>query len=139
RGRARLSGDLFERRQRDLRFTVDEAAELVRRLLPGGLPSELVSRLEERTEGWAAGLRMAAAALDGVADARAAVDAFAGTTEIMADYLLEEAVTRQPEPLRRFLMETSILPRFTADTCAAVTADPEASRHLEAIDRANLC
>ncbi|MGK7312953.1 MAG: LuxR C-terminal-related transcriptional regulator [Candidatus Longimicrobiales bacterium M2_2A_002] len=137
-GRIRLSGELLELRQRDLRFTGDEAAELFSQLLPGGLDAELVARLEERTEGWAAGLRMAAAALDRVDDPAAAVDAFTGSHELMVDYLLEEALGRQDEAMQRFLMETSILPRFTAATCRAVTGDDDAADRLAAIDDANL-
>lgn len=137
-GRLRVSGGLLELRQRDLRFTAEEAVALFERLLPAGLDPALVGRLEARTEGWVAGLRMAAAALERVDDPAAAVDAFTGTHELMIDYLLEEALGRQNEARQRFLMETSILPRFTAATCAAVTGDAGAPAHLEAVDRANL-
>ena len=136
--RVRLSGELLELRQRDLRFTGDEAAALFSRLLPDGLDPDLVARLEERTEGWAAGLRMAAAALERVDDPAAAVDAFTGSHELMVDYLLEEALGRQEETMQRFLMETSILPRFTAATCRAVTGDDDAADRLAAVDEANL-
>lgn len=137
-GRIRLSGELLEIRQRDLRFTLPEATELLRSLLPEELDPELVARLETRTEGWAAGLRMAAAALDRVEDPAAAVAAFTGSHEIMAEYLLEEAVGRQDPDLQRFLMETSILPRFTAEACVAVTESEAAGSHLRAVDEANL-
>lgn len=137
-GRLRLSGHLLEIRQRDLRFTSAEAKELFQLLLPMGIDPALVARLEEKTEGWAAGLRMAAAALERVDDPAAAVEAFTGSHELMVDYLLEEALGRQREARQRFLMETSILPRFTADACVAVTRDPDAARHLQAVDEANL-
>ena len=137
-GRLRLSGDLLEIRQRDLRFSGEEAVELFHRALSVSLPAELVARLEERTEGWAAGLRMAAIALQQAEDPEEAAEAFAGSHELLVDYLLEEAVHGQPPEIQRFLMETSILPRFTAEGCAAVTEDPEAWAHLRAVDEANL-
>lgn len=137
-GRMRLSGDLLEIRQRDLRFSGEEAVELFHRALPVPLSPELVARLEERTEGWAAGLRMAAIALQQAEDPTAAAEAFAGSHELLADYLLEEAVRGQPPEIQRFLLETSILPRFNEEGCLAVTQDPGARHHLRAVDEANL-
>ena len=137
-GRLRLSGDLLEIRQRDLRFSDEEAAELFRRSLSVPLSSELVARLEERTEGWAAGLRMAAIALEQADDPAATAEAFAGSHELLVDYLLDEAVRGQPPEIQRFLLETSVLPRFNGEACVAVTEDREARRHLRAVDEANL-
>lgn len=137
-GRLRVAGQLLEVREQDLRFTDPEAVELFAALLPGGLEQELVARLERRTEGWAAGLRMAALALEHTADRRAAVDAFAGSHRFVADYLLEEAIGRQSADVQRFLMETSILPRFTADTCATVMDDDAARHLLREVETANL-
>jgi LuxR family transcriptional regulator, maltose regulon positive regulatory protein len=137
-GRMRVAGNLVELREQDLRFTATEAAELFQRLLPGGLDAELVASLDRRTEGWIAGLRMAAIALENVADRRVVVDAFAGSHRFVVDYLVEEAVGRQPEAVQRFLMETSILGRFTEDACVAVTGDPTARALLYDVERANL-
>jgi LuxR family transcriptional regulator, maltose regulon positive regulatory protein len=136
--RLRVAGELLEVREQDLRFTRGEAADLFARLLPGGLDAELVTRLERRTEGWAAGLRMAALALEHAPDRRAVVDAFTGSHRFIADYLLEEAVSRQPPAVQRFLMDTSLLPRFTAEMCAAVMQDPAARNLLHDIEAANL-
>jgi len=137
-GRLRLSGTLLEVRQRDLRFTGEEAAELLRRSVSTELSQELVEGLEARTEGWAAGLRMAAIAIQQSEDPRKAAEVFAGSHELLADYLLEEAVKGQPAEIQRFLLETSVLPRFNEEACVAVTGDPEAGSHLRAVDEANL-
>lgn len=137
-GRLRVGGELLEIRERDLRFTRAEAGELLARLLPDGLLDDLVARLHERTEGWVAGLRMAAIALQRAEDPAAVVESFAGTHRFVVDYLLEEAVGRQDAAVQRFLMETSILPRFTAEACVAVTGDPDARRLLAEVERSNL-
>ena len=136
--RLRLSGDLLQIRQRDLRFSDEEAAELFRRSLSSPLSSEMVVRLEERTEGWAAGLRMAAIALQQADDPEEAAEAFAGSHELLVDYLLEEAVRGQVPEIQRFLLQTSILPRFNGEACVAVTEDSQARRHLRTVDEANL-
>jgi LuxR family maltose regulon positive regulatory protein len=136
--RVRLSGELLEIRERPLRFRSQEVAELFERSLDLSLPDDLVTRLEERTEGWAAGLRMAAVALRQADDPRQAAETFAGSHELLVDYLLEEVVKGQEPGVRRFLLETSVLPRFDEDACIAVTEDPSAGDHLNTVDEANL-
>jgi LuxR family transcriptional regulator, maltose regulon positive regulatory protein len=137
-GRLRVGGELLELRERDLRFTEEEAVQLFDRLLPGVVDATLVERLEQRTEGWIAGLRMAAIALQDAADPAAVVASFAGTHRFVVDYLLEEAVERQDEAVQRFLMDTAILRRFTAETCAAVCGDAGAVARLAEVEAANL-
>jgi LuxR family maltose regulon positive regulatory protein len=137
-GRLRVSGDLLEIRERDLRFTRDECAALFSEVTPGGLENALVEVLEQRTEGWAAGLRMAAIALQDATDPAAAVAAFAGTHRIVVDYLVEEALDKQSEQVQRFLLDTSVLERFTPETCVAVTQNPEAGTLLAQVEAANL-
>jgi LuxR family transcriptional regulator, maltose regulon positive regulatory protein len=137
-GRLRVSGRLVEVREEDLRFTELEARSFFEALLPGLLEPEDVKRLEERTEGWAAGLRMAAIALNGAPDPRTAVESFTGSHRFVVDYLLTEAFGRQREEVQEFLLETSILSSFTAATCAAVTGNPSAADRLAEIERANL-
>ncbi len=137
-GRLRVTGDLLELRERDLRFTREEAAELLGRLLSSVLEPALLDELERRTEGWVAGLRMAAIALQDAEDPRAVVESFAGTHRFVVEYLLEEAVERQSEPVRRFLMDTAILGRFTLEACAAVADDPDAAARLAEVEAANL-
>jgi LuxR family transcriptional regulator, maltose regulon positive regulatory protein len=137
-GRLRLSGALLELRERDLRFTASEAAELFDRLLPGVADASMVERLEQRTEGWVAGLRMAAIALQEADDPAAVVESFAGSHRFVVDYLLEEAIDRQTPAVQQFLMDTSVLRRFTAETCAAVMEDPGAAARLADVEAGNL-
>lgn len=137
-GRIRLSGGLLEIRERDLRFTREEALELFAPLASRGLTPELAARLDDRAEGWVAALRMAAVVVAQTEDPGAAVEAFSGSHELVVDYLMEEILAGRDGELQRFLMETSVLPRFTAEGCREVTGDPAAGRHLRAVDEANL-
>jgi LuxR family transcriptional regulator, maltose regulon positive regulatory protein len=137
-GRLRVAGGLLELREADLRFLRTETADFFAHLLPAALESDLVDLLAERTEGWVAGLRMAALALQRADDPRAVVEAFHGTHRFVVDYLVEEALARQGAEVQRFLMETSVLPRFTAGTCAAVTGNAGAAELLQAVEAANL-
>lgn len=137
-GRLRVSGELLEVRERDLRFTRDECVALFDSIRPGGLDLSLVTLLEQRTEGWAAGLRMAAIALQDSADPAAAVAAFAGSHRIVVDYLVEEAFEKQSEEVQRFLLDTSVLERFTPETCTVVTHNPDAPALLSQVEAASL-
>jgi LuxR family transcriptional regulator, maltose regulon positive regulatory protein len=137
-GRLRLSGELLELRERDLRFTAAEAVELFDRLLPGVADGSMVERLERRTEGWVAGLRMAAIALQEADDPAAVVESFAGSHRFVVDYLLEEAVERQHPEIQQFLLDTSVLRRFTEEACVAVTDDASAVARLAEVEAGNL-
>jgi LuxR family transcriptional regulator, maltose regulon positive regulatory protein len=139
--RLRSQGLLAEFRAADLRFTDDEAAAFLSHALDGAVPAEDVAALQQRTEGWVAALQMAALSLagqNGPADRHAFVTSFAGEHRYVADYLAEEVISRQPEPVQEFLMRTAILERMTAPLCAAVTGQDDAGALLEQIDRANL-
>jgi len=139
--RLRSQGRLGEFRAADLRFTEAEAAAFLRHALDGGLPPEDVTLLQQRTEGWAAALQMAALSLAGQAnreERHAFVIAFAGENRFVADYLAEEVISRQAESVQLFLMSTSILERMSAPLCAAVTGQAEAGALLAQIERANL-
>jgi len=137
-GRLRVEGELLEIRAKDLRFTREETTSLFDRLLPGALSEEQVRRLDQRTEGWVAGLRLAAIALRDVVDPETLVGSFAGQHRLVMEYLLEEALERQTPELQRFLLDTSTLRRFNPDTCVAVTGDPRARIHLRNAEKANL-
>lgn len=137
-GRLRLGGELLELRASDLRFTGGETLELFERLLPGILDEALERRLDQRTEGWVAGLRLAALALHDAADPAALVESFAGTHRFVTDYLIEEALERQPPDVQQFLLETSILGRFSRESCAAVTGLPDAAARLAEVELAGL-
>jgi len=136
--RLRVSGELDDIRARDLRFRAYECARFFDALGPDGLSRARIAELVEKTEGWAAGLRLASAALQTAEDVDAAAAGFGGRNELLVDYLLEEALRGRSPELQRFLMETSILPRFTIDACREVTGTGGAARHLEEVDEANL-
>jgi LuxR family maltose regulon positive regulatory protein len=136
--RLRARGQLAELRERDLRFTPEEAAELLREAVGSDLPAAAVVALEDRTEGWAAGLQLAALSLQGRTDITAFVEGFSGSHRYVLDYLAEEVLERQPEQLRGFLLETSVLDRLSGPLCEAVTGRADSQQLLEAVERANL-
>jgi LuxR family maltose regulon positive regulatory protein len=136
--RLRARGQLTELRQADLRFTPEEAAELLRAAVGTDLPAAAVAALEDRTEGWAAGLQLAGLSLQGHDDPSAFLRSFSGSHRYVLDYLAEEVLDRQPEALRTFLLETSILERLSGDLCDAVCGRTDGQRLLETVERANL-
>ena len=118
--RYRARGQLTELRAADLRFTPDEAAAFLNQVMGLDLSAEDVTSLETRTEGWIAGLQLAALSLQGREDASGFIRAFAGDNRYIVDYLVEEVLQRQPEHVRSFLLETSILDRLSGPLCDAV-------------------
>ena len=136
--RLRARGQLSELREGDLRFTLEEAAELLHAAVGPELPEVAVAVLQERTEGWAAGLQLAALSLQGHADPAGFVEGFSGGHRYVLDYLTEEVLARQPDHLVRFLLETSVLERLSGPLCDAVTGHTDSQRHLEQAERANL-
>ena len=140
-GRLRARGELTEVRAADLRFTAAEAAPLLRDPSAGaaaGLPAGVVEALTARTEGWAAGLQLAALSLHGRTDADAFVAAFSGSHRYILDYLAEEVLDRQEADVREFLLSTSVLDRLSGDLCEAVTGRPDSQAVLERLERAGL-
>jgi LuxR family transcriptional regulator, maltose regulon positive regulatory protein len=119
--RLRARNQLIELRAADLRFTAAEAAEFLNQVMDLGLSEENVNALETRTEGWIAGLQLAALSMKGNRDVTGLVQAFAGDHRYIVDYLVEEVLQRQPESVRSFLLQTSILDRLNGPLCDAVT------------------
>ena len=111
---------------------------LLRTAVGAELPEAAVAALGDRTEGWVAGLQLAALSLRGQDDIGAFVEGFSGSHRFVLDYLTEEVLDRQPEPLRAFLLETSILERLSGPLCAAVTGRADSQELLEQAERANL-
>ena len=136
--RLRARSQLAELRAADLRFTAEEAAALLLESAGPDLPETAVAALEARTEGWAAGLRLAAVSLRGQPDAAGFVAAFSGSHRYVLDYLTEEVLERQPEQLRGFLLQTSLLERLSGELCDAVTGRSDGQAMLEAIEAAGL-
>lgn len=134
--RLRLAGELTEIRSDDLRFTLAETREL---LADAGvtLSEESIDRLHERTEGWAAGIRLAALALTEHEDPDRFVAEFSGSEQAVADYLLNEVLERQPEDARRLLARTSILERVNGALADLLTGSTGSERILHDLEREN--
>ncbi len=137
---ARLRGQrrLTELRAADLRFTPDEAATFLNQMMGLDLSAADVAALESRTEGWIVGLQMAALSMQGRADTASFIRAFTGSHRFIIDYLVEEVLQRQPERVRDFLLQTSILDRLSGPLCDAVASQGDGREMLEALERGNL-
>ena len=136
--RLRARGQLTEIRARDLRFSKIEAAEFFRQTMKLDLPQEACEALEQRTEGWAVGLQLAGLAMQNQADPAAFIESFRGSHRYVLDYLADEVLRQQPHAIRDFLYKTCILDRFTSESCAALTGDPQAEQILQQLETANL-
>ena len=136
--RLRVRGQMVEVRASDLRFTPTEAAGFLNEVMGLALSAADVSALETRTEGWIAGLQLAALSMRGRTDATNFVQAFAGDNRYIVDYLVDEVLQRQPEPMRNFLLHTSILNRLCGSLCDAVTGQSDSLARLDALERGNL-
>ena len=136
--RLRARGQLAELRAADLRFTSEEAAELLAEAAGPDLPITAAEALVARTEGWAAGLQLAGLSLREHADPAGFVAAFSGSHRFVLDYLTDEVLDGQPERVRAFLLETSVLERLSGELCDAVTGRTESQAMLQDIERAGL-
>lgn len=144
--RYRVQGQLSELRATDLRFTRDEAAAFLNQVMGLALSAADIVALESRTEGWIAGLQMAALALQGAnspqgnRDTAGFIQSFSGSHRFVLDYLVEEVLHQQPENVQTFLLRTSILDRLCGPLCEAVLHDPAVSGQetLAYLERANL-
>jgi LuxR family transcriptional regulator, maltose regulon positive regulatory protein len=136
--RMRARGDLLELRAVDLRFTNEEASAYLNGSMGLALSDDDVAALGGRTEGWIAALQLAALSVQGRDDAGAFIAGFAGDDRYVVDYLAEEVLARQPDGVRDFLLETSVLERLSGPLCDAVTGRDDGSATLVALERANL-
>jgi LuxR family maltose regulon positive regulatory protein len=138
--RLRARGQLTELRAADLRFTPAEAAAFLKEAMGLNLSAEDVAALERRTEGWIAGLQLAALSMQGQQDATRFITSFTGSHHFVLDYLVEEVLIQQSASLQMFLLRTSILDRLCGPLCDAVLRDGTASGQatLEYLDHANL-
>ena len=134
----RVRGDLAEVRAEQLRFSEEETAELLNETLDLNLDADQVAQLQGRTEGWAAGLQLAALSLRGRTDGREFIAAFAGDDRHVIDYLGSEVLASLSDEVGTFLLRTSILERFCAPLCEAVTGAEGSARMLAAIEHSNL-
>ncbi|MFL5655368.1 MAG: LuxR C-terminal-related transcriptional regulator [Ktedonobacteraceae bacterium] len=139
--RLRAHDDLYELDAADLRFSLEETQTFLQQTLPFSLSAEAISRLEARTEGWVAGLRLLALALQGRKDPRDLehmLVTFTGSHRHILEYFVADVLSSQPEPLQEFLLQTSVLSRLTGSLCDAVTGRNDSELMLEQLERANL-
>lgn len=138
--RLRGRGQLFELRTDDLRFSTQEISALLNQVMRLHLPSESIAALEARTEGWIAGLQMVALTLQGRSTQEVArfIDNFTGSHRYILDYLTDEVLLQQPESVQTFLLQTSILDRFTSSLCDTVTGQKASQHFINQLESANL-
>src|SRR5262249_44018479 len=135
--RLRARGELVEVRAADLRFSADEAEAFLNEVMGLGLEPAIVAALEARTEGWIAGLQLAALSARSGAGA-GFVEAFSGSHRFVLDYLVEEVLDRQPDEVRAFLLDTCVLDQLTGGLCDALTGRTDGQPMLETLERENL-
>jgi LuxR family maltose regulon positive regulatory protein len=136
--RLRAIGQLVEIRSTDLRFTREEATSFLSQTIGVEFSTEDITALETRTEGWIAGLQLAALSLQGREDIAHFMQAFTGTHRFVVDYLTQEVLARQPADVQSFLLQTAILERLCGSLCEAVTGETEGQAMLEHLEEANL-
>ncbi|MCA9931138.1 MAG: hypothetical protein KC419_21785, partial [Anaerolineales bacterium] len=136
--RLRVRGLLTELRAADLRFVPEETAVFLNKVTGLTFSAEEIAALDKRTEGWIAGLQLAALSMQGRSDVHGFIKAFAGNDRYIVDYLVDEVLEHQPEHIRRFLLQTSILDRLSGILCDAVIGQEESSVLLETLERSNL-
>ena len=136
--RLRARSQMVEIRASDLRFTEEEASHFFNQSMQLVLEEKDIQSLEIRTEGWAVGMQLAALALKNLPDPQDFVETFRGSHRYVLDYLAEEVIRQQRDDLREFLIQTSILERFNAESCEAITGYPDSQGLLSELEQANL-
>lgn len=136
--RLRARGQLAELRADGLRFTPGEAAALLRHASGIDLSEGSAAVLTDRTEGWAVGLHLAALSLRGSVETDRFITEFSGSHRFVLDYLVEEVLEKQSDPVRSFVLDTSVLQRFTADLCDAITGRDDSAAMLDQVESAGL-
>ncbi len=136
--RLRSQNQMIEVRAAGLSFTSQETSDLFNKCLSMNLSDQDIYQLEARTEGWIAGLQLAALSLQGRENPSGFIEKFKGDNRYIADYLTEEVLNRQPEHLRVFLLQTSILERLSAPLCDAVTLQKNSQQMLNSLEQTNL-
>jgi LuxR family maltose regulon positive regulatory protein len=136
----RARDELVELNTTDLRFSVAETEAFLREIAHIGIPPSAVVMLQERTEGWVAGLRLAALSLQNrsTGEAEKVIQTFSGSHRYIADYLIKEVFESQPEDMQNFLLKTCFLKRLTDSLCDAITDAANGAARLEQLERDNL-
>ena len=136
--RWRARGELLEIRAKDLRFSLDDATEFLRNMAGLNLAEGNIRLLLDRTEGWITGLQLAALSIQGRENPSEMISAFGSGHDYIVDYLIEEVLDRQPDNLKMFLLQTSILSRLNGPLCDALTGQADGETTLEYLEKVNL-
>jgi len=136
--RWRVKRQLAELRADDLRFTLDESVQFFNQLMGLALSADNVAALDTKTEGWIAGLQLAALSLQGRGDVEEFIATFTGNHRYIFDYITEEILHRQSAGVQAFLLQTAVLERLNGALCDAVTGRSDSQAMLEGLARANL-
>ncbi len=136
--RYRVRGQMIELRAADLRFSSEESGAFLNQIMNLNLSAEDITALETRTEGWIAGLQLAALSMQGRSDTAGFIRAFTGSHRFVLDYLVEEVLQHQSEQIRSFLLQTAILDRLCASLCNALTEREDGKEMLVILERSNL-
>ncbi|HSF83066.1 MAG TPA: LuxR C-terminal-related transcriptional regulator [Anaerolineales bacterium] len=134
----RARGQIVEIRQKDLRFSLEESADFLKRIMGLNLTLNDIAALEQRTEGWIAGLQLASLSMQGSDYLPDFIQAFSGSSHFVLDFLIEEVFERQPSEVQEFLLKTSILDSLSVPLCEAVSERSDGQRLLLGLERANL-
>lgn len=136
--RLRASGQLNELRAKQLRFNSSESAEFLNQVMGLNLSEEDIRSLEHRTEGWIAGLQLAAVSMQSREDRSNLIKAFSGSHRLVLDYLIEEVLDQQPVSMQNFLLQTAVLDQMTSSLCDAITGQSGSDEILDTLEHANL-
>jgi LuxR family maltose regulon positive regulatory protein len=136
--RLRARAQMTELRSDDLRFTSDEIIEFLNRIMSLNLSIDQIAALEARTEGWIAGLQLAAISLQNRENPTEFIESFTGSHRFILDYLVDEVLNCQPEDVQSFLLDTSILERFTGPLCDSLTGRNDGQQALRQLEQSNL-
>jgi len=136
--RLRARAQMTDIRQTDLQFTQEETRDFLRGVMGLDLAPADIAALQRRTEGWIAGLQLAAVSMRGRDDVHQLVQSFTGSQRYILDYLIDEVFQQQSADVRDFLLQTAILDRFTAPLCDAITEREDSQQVLRALEQANL-
>jgi len=137
-GRLRARNQLTELRAADLRFSFSEVADFLNQVMCLNLSPEDIAELETRTEGWIAGLQLAAISIQGRENHTGFIKSFTGGNHLVLDFLIEEVLGQLPESIQNFLLQTAVLDRLTGSLCDATICQENSQETLEMLDHANL-
>jgi LuxR family transcriptional regulator, maltose regulon positive regulatory protein len=136
--RLRARNQVLEIRQEDLRFTTDEVTDFLRQVMELNISVDEITALEHRTEGWVAGLQLAALSMQGRTNLQPFIQSFTGSSRYILDYLIDEVFERQTPEVKDFLLKTSILEQLSEPLCDAVVGQNGSQKILEMLEQANL-